>query len=369
MNLVVIKENLKKGLNAVARAANENSQLPILKNVLVETTKNKISLIATNLEIAITYSVLGKVIEPGKITVPLNLFLNLINAIQSERINISLKNNFLEITSDNYKAKIQGSSAEDFPIIPKIKETENFIEIEEGFLKDAFLQTSLATQFSEIRQELNGILMSYRVQDMVFAATDSFRLAEKTIGNKHFNSNFGSEFTCLIPLKTANELIKILGEDGKVKIYKDDNQMLFQTEQWECISRLQEGKFPDYKQIIPKKFSSEISLNRAEFIDAVKLTSVLSSRINEITIKNNESKFLEVFSADEAVGENNYLLPAKIQGNFKQISFNWKYLNDGLKALKGEEAHLGMNEENKPAIIRSSSDASYFYILMPFLKA
>jgi DNA polymerase-3 subunit beta len=370
MNLVVIKEKLKEGLDAISRAAGESSQLSVLKNVLLETKKNKLELTATNLELAITYSVLGKIIEEGKTTVSLNLLQNLVNALQSERINLGLKNNILEIKTDNYKAKINGASAEDFPIIPKIKNKTSFIEIDGGLLKEALAQVVIATQFSEIRPELNTILFSCKRDHLLFAATDSFRLAEKNIGEKQFTSTFEDNFTCLIPVKTISELLRITKETAPVKIYKDENQILFETEQWECISRLAEGTFPDYKQIIPKKFEAEIILEREEFGSAVKLTSVLSSRINEVIIKLNETqKAVEIFSSEEAAGENDYILSAKITGKFNPVSFNWKYLTDGLKALKTNEVYFGLNEENKPCELKSPNDPTYFYILMPILKA
>lgn len=369
MNLVVIKDKLKEGLDAVSHASGENSQLSVLKNVLLETKKNKLELTATNLELAVTYSVLGKVIEEGKTTVSLGFFQNIINALQSERINLGVKNNILEIKADNYKAKVNGTSAEEFPIIPKIKNKAHFLEIDSGLLKEALGQVAIATQFSEIRPELNTVFFSYKTDFLIFAATDSFRLAEKTINEKQYKSTFEDGFSCLLPLKTVNELLKILKNEGMVKIYKDENQILFETEQWECISRLAEGVFPDYKQIIPKKFNSEIVLDRTEFGNAVRLTSVLSSRINEVILKLNEiEKAVEIFSSEESAGENDYVLAANITGKFKPISFNWKYLNDGVKALKTAEIHLGLNEENKPCELKSPNDPSYFYILMPILK-
>lgn len=367
MNIVVIREKLKEGLDIVSRAAGEGNQLPILKNILLEANKNKITLVATNLEIATTCSVMGKIIEDGKITIPGSLFSGLIGALQSERINISLKDNSLEIKSDNYKAKIQGASAEDFPIIPGLKEKNEHIEIEQSVLKEALAQTVIATQFSEIRPELNNIFLSFSIDFLVFAATDSFRLAEKKISDKQFKTNMADEWTCLLPLKTANELLRILKDEGVVKIFKDESQILFETEQWECISRLGEGRFPEYKQIIPKTFAAETVVERSEFMSAIKLTSVLSSKVNEISLKPRD-KAIEIVSGDESAGENDYLLSAKMGGKMKPVGFNWKYLSDGIKALKGNEVYLGLNDENKGVVIKAPNEPSYFYILMPILK-
>lgn len=369
MNIVVIREKLKEGLDIISRSGGEGSQLPILKNVLIEAEEGKITLVATNLEIATTCIVPGKVIEGGKITVPLNLLSGMISALQNERINLTLlKDNFLEVKSDNYKAKLQGVSAEDFPIIPKIGSKENKIELESGILKEALSQVVISTQYSEIRPELNNILVSFRMDTLVFAATDGFRLSEKTLTDKQFKTETGTEYSCLVPLKTASELVRILKESGSVKIYKDESQILIETDQWECISRLSEGNFPDYKAIIPKGFAAEVVVSRNEFMDAVKITSVLSSKVNEVALTLENEKAIQVFSGDLSSGENDYILSAKVKGKFKQISFNWRYLNDGLKALKGGDVYLGLNDENKAALIKVPNEPSYFYILMPILK-
>lgn len=161
----------------------------------------------------------------------------------------------------------------------------------------------------------------------------------------------------------------MLGEKEKIEIFKDEHQVFFKTESIEIISRLIEGTFPEYKKITPKEFSSELLLDKEELTRAVKLTGVLSGQTNEIKMKVlGGKKAVEISSLQHTVGENKYLLPAKIKGQEKEIGFNWRYLLDGLRALKTESVFFGINEEHKPALIKSPGDASYYYILMPILK-
>jgi DNA polymerase-3 subunit beta len=368
MKAVVLKPNLKEGVGIVERATGENLNLPILRNILIEASENKISLTATNLEIAITCLVAGKVIEPGKVSVSANILSSLIGTIPTERLNLEKKGNNLEIKTDNYEGILTGLSSDDFPIIPKVKNMEEWIEIESGYLKDALLQIVSAAQTSDIRPELGSVLMEFLVDKIKFVATDSFRLAEKTIPSQQFKTNYEKEFRILIPIRTIQEVLRILKDSQKIKIYHDDNQVLFKGDNFDLISRLIEGNFPDYQAIIPKEFKTEIVADKQEFINAIRTSGALGNKNNEIKIKISPTKkSIEVFSADQISGESNYILPAKIEGNgANETVFNWKYLMDGLKAIKTDEVYIGINED-RPALMKDPKEGSYYYILAPIL--
>lgn len=369
MKLVLIKTNLKDGLVAVGGASGENQNLPILKSVLLEADDNRIQLTATNLEIATRYAILGKIIEGGKSAVPINILLGIINNLQSERLNLEKKNNNLEIKTDNYQAIIQGHNPEEFPLIPKTKNQEKFLEIKGEILKEAIQQVVVSAQFSDLRPELNGVLLHFSLDNLKIVATDSFRLSERTLTNNQFSSNHERDFKIIIPLKTINELVKVLKDDDAVQLYHDENQILVKTNQLEFTSRLIEDAFPDYTAIIPTKFETEAVVNRQELINALKVASVLGGKTNEVRIKIlKEKKALEVFSADQATGENSYVLPAKINGAAREMRFNWRYLLDGLKTIKTENVFWGLSEDSKPALLKSPNETSHFYILMPIVK-
>lgn len=371
MKIIILKGNLKESLAAVEKAISENSSLPILKNVLLKTYNNRIKIAATNLNLAITRMTSGKIIEEGGLTIPFSTFYSLVNNSDNERITLETEGNNLIFKTDNYSAKIQGVNQEEFPIIPKIENEESFIEIDNTFLKDSIYKVLNAAQISEIRPEISGILMDFQITQIKLVATDAFRLAHKTINNNQFKTNFNQGFKITIPLKTISEVIKIFPENQPIKIFLDSNQILFKNEETELISRLIDGEYPDYEQIIPKTIDNEITINKDQLVNAIKLASNFSGKTNDIKLKINENqKVLEVYSSSQYLGENNYLIPVKFKGkDFGEISFNWRYFLDGLKTVDNENLIFGVNETNKPSIIKPVEDNSYFYILMPIKTA
>ena len=365
MKLIILKNHLKVGLDAVGRATVSNLNLPILGNVLIKTINNQIKLSATNLEIAITKTVYGKIIEDGSVTIPYNVLSNIVNNTTSERINLETKQNNLIIKTDNYEAKLAGIGESEFPIIPKVKEGKDFLEIKSDVLREKLEGVVIAAGISDLRPEISGVFFNLEPSELKLAATDTFRLAEGKIPGSQIKNTFPQGFGIIVPLKTTQEVIRIISGEEPTTIFVDNNQILFKTQDLEVVSRLIEGKFPDYNSIVPKDWDARVLVSKEELINALKLTSSLGSRVNEVRLKTGNKKVLEVYSSDNALGENNYLVPAKINGPDTQIAFNWRYLLEGVKALSGDQVFLGLNGENKPAIINTSGDVSYFYILMP----
>jgi len=368
MRIVILKNHLKSGLDAISKVATDNSavSLPVLKNFLIETVDNKIKLVTTNLEIAVTSYVPGKVVEGGIFTIPFAIFNSIINNLQSERINLETEGNQLVIKTDNYEAKIHTGKREDFPIIPQIK-NQTFLEISSSLLKKAFSCVAGAGQISEIKPELSGALFDFENNYFKVAATDSIRLAEKTILNTQFKAEIEDNFKIIIPLKTIYEVIRnFKDEDGKVKIFFDPNQILFQNETCEIISRLISGEFPSYQSIIPQSFETEAVLDKEQLVSALKLTSSFTDKLNEIKISIKDgAKNIEVSSSSQALGENNYLIPAKIKGSGVEAVFNWRFIIDGIKTIDSDNIFFGFNGGNKPALVKSPGDISCFYIIMP----
>lgn len=365
MRVVILKTNLKNGLSAVERAVADNANLPVLKNVLLKTGNNKINLSTTNLELAITKTVSGKIIEEGGLTVPLQTFNSIVNNTDQERIGLEKKGNSFIFKTDNYEAKIQGVKEDEFPVIPQLKE-DNSLEINSDLFKKAASQVMSAAQISEIRPEISGVLFDYQVSLLKLVATDSFRLAEKTISGDKFKSNLNHAFKAIIPLKTIQEVVRVFDSEQPLTIKFDGSQILFKNKDLEIISKIIDGNYPDYEQIIPKSIETELVLSRDYLNNALKLVSSFSGKGNDVNLAVKDGKILDVYLSNQFLGENNYLIPSKINGpGFDGIAFNWRYLIDGLKAVNSEDIIFGVNDSNKPAIIKSTNDNSYFYILMP----
>jgi len=370
MKLVCLQKNLQKGLSITERIVGKNITLPILNNVLLETQKGLLNISSTNLEIGINCYIPAKVEKPGSITIPAKLFSGFVNNLPNDKVFLELKNNNLNIKSLNYKAVISGESAKNFPIIPKITGEELFI-INTNIFKNGLNQVIYAASFTENRPEINGIFINIIKDKIIMAATDSFRLAEKNIG---FNKKLENNISFIIPIRSAQELLRILGEkDGKIRLVISKNQLLFSIKDdnmdepgVDLVSRLIDGNFPDYKQLIPKDFKTRLTINKSELLNAVKISSVFSGKINDVKFSiSGVRKEIDVTAKDFNAGENISKIKSEVIGDDLDITFNYKYIIDGLNGLSGENIFWGFNGPTQPALLRVLDDRDYFYIVMP----
>lgn len=353
------------GIAAIDRAIGASSNLPILKNAHLRAEENKFTLTATNLELAVRALVPGKIIEHGELTVPCSLFSAIVRNLNAERVTLASEGNKLFVTTDNYEATIQGADAKEFPIIPTVREASSTTRMPVGLFLDALQSVIVAAQYSEIRPEISGVYFSIGDGQISLAATDSFRLAERKISGADFSSD-ADALAFIIPLRTAEELSRVLADrNEELRIITDQNQALFETPTRNMVSRLIEGKFPEYQAIIPKQTHTTSVVERSELMGALKLVSAFSGRGNDITLSVGENaKFLELSSADSATGENRYRVPIKLKGGKFSIVFNWKYLQDGIRACSGTEVVFGVNQTG-PVTVTSPSDQGFLYLLMP----
>lgn len=361
MKTFCLQENLKTNLNITQNIIGRNVTLPILNNLLLETEGNHLKISSTNLEIGINTWTTGKVERNGSVTCPAKILTSFVNNLPNKKIELDAKNNILMIKCENYRASLRGLPAEDFPIIPKIKEPV-LAEIKIETLRDGLSQVVGSAALSELRPEISGVFFSFEKNNLKLVATDSFRLAEKIIfgiSKKTESSQF------IVPQRTIQELIRILSErEGDVKIISDGNQILFELEGVQLISRLIDGQYPDYQQIIPKDFGLQATLNREQLLNVVRIAGIFSSKSNDIKLSLQPGK-LEVLSQDPDLGENKSQLEAKIKGRGLEVVFNYRYLLDGLSNMGAKEIFLGLNSEASPAIVRPAGDSSYLYVVMP----
>lgn len=368
MKLIILRDNLKLGLDTVGRAVGQNLNLPILGSVLVTAEGNQVRLTATNLELTITKNISGKVIEGGNVVIPYQPLSNIVNNSLSERINIeTTKQGSIMIRGDSFEANLQMASQDEFPATTQASPGKGAgtASIAAAALREALGRVVIAAEASDLRPEIGGVLFSGELSTLKLVATDSFRLAEARVSGQQFKNNLGEGFKFTVPLKAAQELVRILKDEGDVSFSTGKNQLFVATEDTTLSSRLIEGTFPDYEAIIPKQIDTEVILDRSELSGALRLSSAFASHTNDVKVKTKDKKVLEIYSSDSAVGENNYLIPAKITGSETEAAFNWRYLLDGLRGGTSKDVFLGLNGSERPAVIRNPEDESYLYILMP----
>ena len=362
MKIICLQENLKNSLNIAQNIIGRNLTLPILNNFLLSTKDGRLQISSTNLEIGVNTWTSGKVEKTGAITCPAKALTGFVNSLPNKKIEMEVKGNFLTIKCENYKASFNCLPADDFPIIPKITE-DLLLEIKNDILRDALLMVVGSVSLSESRPEITGVLFKFEKKELKLAATDSFRLAEKVI----FEINKKSEIikSLIIPQKTVQEVARILGEkNGETKIHLGISQIMFDGGDIQVISRLIDGQYPDYQQIIPKEFSSQAIVERSEFLNIIRAAAVFSNKTNTIKLSLSDGE-IEVLSQDADLGENKSKLEAKTRGQKVVIDFNYRYLLDGLGNIGTKQIFLGLISDASPAVMKPVGDESYIYLVMP----
>lgn len=375
MKITILKDKLKEGINIVEKISAKSTNLPILNNILISTEKNFLNFTATDLEIGIKWWALVKTEKEGSIAVPSKILSSFVGFLPNKSVNLELKGLDLKVDCENYQTILKGVDPEDFPIIPKVSSEEK-VEIPiKKFCQSLNSVVDIAS-LSSVKPEISGVYFFFQGNLLTLAATDSFRLGEKKIS---LNSSISKEYSFILPQKAAKEIINIFNEkEGILTIYFSPNQVLFETRlsevdhpQIQLTSRLVEGDYPNYQEIIPKKHETKVSFSLDEFINQIKLASLFSGKINEIKLKIDAAKNkINFFSQNPDVGEYNSFLSSKIEGKSCEISFNYRFLLDGLLNIglnqqKKSEAVLEITGSEKPGVLRLKGDESYLYLVMP----
>lgn len=360
MKLQVTQENLNKALSTVARVANTRGTLPVLANVLIKTVGGRLSIAATNLDIAITHYIGAKVSEEGAITVPARLMQDFVSSLPAGVIDLKLDDYKLNIATDQYQSVINGVSAEEFPVMPAIDKGKTW-SVPAGELKKSLQQVVIAASNDEARPVLTGVYLHTVDGCLYMAATDSYRLAEKEI------SKTNEEIDLLVPVTAMNDLLRIVSDgDDEVRVTSDDQQVLFQVGGVELVARLIEGRYPDYRKLIPQQFETTAILKRADLLNAAKISSLFAREsAGSITLNVDESaQELSIRSVASQLGENTAHAVAKVTGG-GAITLNSRYLLDALNALSSEEVSFSFNGKLEPSVLRDPANPGYTHIVMP----
>ena len=360
MKLQVTQENLNKALGSVARIADTHGTLPVLANVLIKAVKNRLSIAATNLNIGITHFIGAKIEQEGLITVPANLLASFVASLPSGVINMELEGKKLKISTEQYNSTINGISAEEFPVMPAIEKGDTFT-VKASDLKKGLQQVVFTASSTDSRPVLSGVFFHSDGTKLYIAATDSSRLAEKSLDYKIAN------LQTLVPASAMNDLLRILDDEvEKVKIIKDEQQALFSFGDVELVTRLIDSNFPNYQPLIPTKSSVKATLKRQEFLNIVKVSSLFAREsAGSITVEIKEKeKSVEIKSLASQLGENTATAEAIVEGS-GNITINSKFLIEALNAFDGEEITFSFNGKLEPVLLKDPKNSDYVHVIMP----
>lgn len=360
MKLQVTQENLSRALLNVARVASTRNALPILSNVLIKTVDNRVCIAATNLNIAITHFIGSKVKEEGSITVPARLMQDFVSSLPQGVIDIQVDETKLKIKADQYKSTINGALADDYPVMPQIKNGTSW-NVAASSLKKALQQVVLAASNDEARPTLTGVFFHTEKGSLFVAATDSYRLAERKI------IDLKQEVKLLIPASAMQDLLRIISDyEDDVVVTHDDQQVLFTVGDVELVTRLIDGNYPDYRKLIPASFSTSATLPKTELVNITKVSSLFAREsAGSITLELDEDeKKVSIRSVASQLGENTATAEAKVTGT-ASITLNSRYLLDALAVIGDQEVTLAFNGKLEPCVIRGTDEKDYLHLIMP----
>jgi DNA polymerase-3 subunit beta len=374
MKLSCTRENLYQGLSITSHLTSKNVNLPVLQNVLIKAEGGTIRFTTTNLEIAVSCILRGKVDVSGEFTVPSKLFYDYVSLLPDETVTVETNGNALSVSCGSYRTKMNGLPASEFPLVPEVSASRTY-HVPVAVFRAALSQVLFAVATNESRPELTGISMQFTPKGssglLTMAATDSYRLAEATIP---FSDAVSQEDRVIIPSRTLSEVNRILSvfkdevdSPSDVTLKLSDNQVVFSYGTVELVSRLIEGSYPDYRQIVPKSFDTTAVLDRDDVVKAVKTASLFSrTGLFDVAIEfSADGKTLSVKSTDASRGENNAECQVDVEGKDNKVTVNYRYLLDGLNACGSEQVKFQMIDAGNPCLLTPAEGNSYLYIVMP----
>lgn len=364
MKFTCTQENLSHGLTAVSRVASKSAVLAILNNVLLIAESGRVQLQTTNLELAISVTIRAKVEAPGRYTVPSRLLTEFISLLGNERVTIELAGGGLRVTSGHTQTTIKGAPAEDFPVLPNHTTTTE-TTIPATTLRAALEGTIFAAANDESRPEISGTLLALSGSAGALVATDSYRLAEQKINTL---SAVTEDRRVILPSRTSQELLRLTPDDDTVvTLFLGDDQARFTLPDTEIVSRVIEGQYPDYQQIIPTAWNTRVTCSREELLANVRATSLFcKAGINDVTLSvDPKEKTIHLGAANTQLGEHAASLAANIDGAPMSGVFNYRYLLDGIQSLGGNTTVIELQDQNAPAVLRSPGRKGALYLLMP----
>ncbi len=364
MKVLISQEVLLDSLKTVSRAVSGQNTLPVLGNVLIRATGKKLNFAATNLEISISTSSEAVVKNEGAITVPAKILTSYVSLLKKgEEVELSVSaGTALEVKSQSSKTKIKGITADEFPSIARV-EGGTKIDLDTKTFRESVHQVAFAAQEYSSRPILSGVFFATNKSELRMAATDSYRLSEKVLKLKADVA----ETSCVIPVRAVFEADRLAGSEESIEMRISENQVMFSVGGTELTSRLIEGQFPDYQQIIPKKNSTVAEIDRSEFELAVRRVSIFAKENNQhMKLEFLNDGTLTISTDATEIGEEKTTIPVKLEGGTSLIALNADYVLDILGALSGEDkVRMELEGKMSPAVIGAVKNKDFLHLIMP----
>ena len=355
-------EKILTAAAVATRFVERRPNLPVLASVLVTAEGSRVVLRATNLECGVEVAFAAKVGSEGTVAVPGNVLYGFLSNVRGKTVSAQLQGEVFKLETERASASIKTIPHDDFPVLPRVSASTSFTA-KSGDLVKAIRSVAYCASTSAIKPEQQSVLLFAEAGKLVAAATDSFRLAEKSIPLR----SGGSVPQLLLPARNAAELMRILeAENADVEVYYNENQLSTHVGDTYYTSRLIDGAFPNYRQIIPKNFSTEAVVLREDFAQSLKSLSIFADKFAQVSMQIEPAKKAVLLtSRNPDVGEQVSTIRATISGEAVALNFNGRYLADSLQAITGESVRLYSNGAGKAILIKDAGDESFLYLAMP----
>ncbi len=362
MNIECVKDKLTEAINSAARFSTKHPTLPVLNTLFCEAKKNNFIIRATNLDVGIEITIPVKVLKEGSVAIPAHIITQTLNNIQGKQVLWEEKGGNIQISSGSFKTIVKCIPKEDFPTIPAVIKGEE-VEIPSKKITEGIESVVYSASVSEIKPELSSVYVYPEQNTLVFVSTDSFRLAEKKISLKGIKDFPG----IIIPYKNAMEIARVCGGVSEIiKIVFSKHHISFSSDSFHITSRLIEGTFPDYKQIIPKEEKTRVVVLKQDIIQALKITTVFANKFNQLTLKvKPKEKQFSIDSKNSDVGESFVSLDAAISGEDIELNVSARYFSDCIAHIHQDSITLLFNGPGKPIIVGGAGDTLFTYLVMP----
>ncbi len=361
MKIICTQENLRTGLQQVSRIVGSSSTLPILNNVLIQTENGQLKISATNLEMGINTHIRCKIEQEGGVCVPAKVLLDLVNNLPNENITIEVGESEVLVATERYQTKIKHLPVEDFPLIPAIDDGV-VVSVSAKDLKETLDSVVFAVSTSETQPEISGVLFKFEGNLLTITATDRYRLAEMSLPIQ-------TEITrsVVVPHRSVNELSRLLtGIENSIDLHISATQIALSVGDTYMVTRLIDGQYPEYSQIIPSETGTIVTLEHGDLLSALKTSGIFSRGAGSVTMAiDGEKQQVQITSSSQGVGESLIEIPCTIQNGSGSVIMNYRYILDLLTNTSNTTLNIHVIDDANPVVFRPQGKPNYLYLIMP----